>query len=147
MQILYRTPPGSGTYTPLADETSPVTQDRISQYRPVLGKTPQQDQLAFSAGQFVADRGNALWNLSFVVDRQHSDADVAIAFLALHAAIFGQVPVSNQSINFDLKVILLSGIVYMPNCAVTRFEPDAQSDQSTRCAYGFTGGSYTTTAP
>lgn len=149
MLIQYRTPPGSGEWLTLADEdplNANGTSDRISLYKPSLGKSPQREALAFSADTFVADRGNALWEVSFTVDREHASADAALKFVATHGLIFTAQPSATASTNFDLAISLAEHQkVYMPDCAVVRAEPDAHSDRSTRFSYQFTGPRYNRT--
>jgi hypothetical protein len=141
VKISYRTPAGSGGWQTLAEDGASPLLDSISGFKPDLSKNPQVDPLAFSVAPFVRDVGNGTWTVSFNVDRQHSTADDALAFLQSHADAM------NQLANVDLAFLVGAKTTYMPACALTRFSPDPHSDQSTRCQYSFTGGTYTSTSP
>lgn len=142
MKIEYRTPAGSGTYTVLADDASATTLDKISGFLPTVQKQPQVVPLAGSTTPFVQDRGNAVWQLSFVVDRQHASPDAAALFLATEAAIFGGVVG-----NFDLKVTIGAQVMYLVRAGLNQIQPLPLSDKSSVIQYGFTGSNWTATAP
>lgn len=141
MKIEYRTPAGSGSYATLADEGAGALAERIKGYQPRLTKQPMVSPLFQSVAPLVADLGNGTWALAFAVDRVHASPDAAALFLVTHPAVFNVVS------NFDLKITVGAQVVYFPACVMNEFTPEPHSDQSTVCKYGWTGGSYTTTAP
>lgn len=142
MKIEYRTPPGTGSYTILADDAnSSGLNDSIFGYQASLAKNPQNDPLAFSLAPYVRDTGNGTWTLSFGVERTHITPNAALLFILTHSAAL------NVLAELDLKITVGAQVVYFANCVLTRFEPDPHSDQSTRIGYTFVTGRYTTTAP
>lgn len=142
MKIEYRTPAGSGSYTTLADDASATLADKISGFAPSFQKSPQVEPLAGGSAPFVQDRGNAVWQLSFVVDRVHATPDAAALFLATEAAIFGAVIT-----NFDLKITVGAQVMYLVRAALTAFSPMPLSDKSSLIQYQFTATGWTSTAP
>lgn len=136
---------GSGSFASvLADEGDPAAgglASRITGLCPKLRMSPQIEHGYGAASVSVFDRGNQQWDLSFTIERVHTDESAAAIFLANHPADF-----CAQG-NLDLKLTTTGGITYMAACAVTEFTPDPHSDQSTRIRYAFVGGSYTTNEP
>jgi hypothetical protein len=140
MKIEYRTPPGTGNYTVLADEAATgvgALQERISGYQPAMRKTPQVEPLFQGPQPFVGDLGNATWTVKFSIDRVHASAAAALAFLDAEAAIFGAVVGA-----FDLRITVGTTVRTVGNCVLTEFTPSPHSDQSTLISYAFTGASY-----
>lgn len=139
-KIEYR-PAGSGPYAVLADETVAVLGARISAFAPKMRSNPDIVPGAWAEGVTVFDRGNRQWDLSFTVDREHADEGAQAEFISDHAAAMNDVG------NFDLKITTGDGVNYMPNCAITGFDPNPANDKSSVIRYAFTGGNYTTEEP
>lgn len=136
MKIEYRTPPGTGDYTVLADESVETLAARITGYQPVMRKSPQLVGLFRSASAPAYDRGNQVWSLRFGVERVHESAAAALAYLATHAAVFAGVA------NLDLKITVGASVLNLAGCALQEFTPAPQSDLSTFIVYGFVGPTY-----
>lgn len=141
MKIEYRTPAGSGSYTTLAEDGATLDA-RISGFTIPFTKSPQVEPLAGGTAPFVQDRGNATWQLGFVVDRQHASADAAALFIATESAIFGAVLT-----NFDLKITIGAQVMYLVRGALTGFNPRPLSDKSSLIQYSFVATNWTATAP
>lgn len=123
----------------LADEAAGALGDRIKGFKVTMVKAAAQvDELAWSAAASVNDTGNARWQISFGVDRQHASADAAAAFLADHPAAFATPPRAN----FDVKVTVGATARVVKKAAMTLLEPDEHSDQSTFIRYGWMGETY-----
>ena len=138
MKIEYRTPAGSGSYATLADESGATgLGDQISGYQPVPRKTPQTEQLALSAAQFVRDAGNTIWQLKFKVARVHASPDAAVEFVATHVALFTAFGAS-----VDLQITVGATVLHMLGAAMVTMPPEPASDLSTVFAYEFTGPTY-----
>lgn len=142
MKIEYRTPAGSGSYSTLADDASATLADKISGFTIPFSKSPQVTPLAGGAKPFIQDRGNAIWTLSFMVDRVHATPDEAALFIATESAIFGAVLT-----NFDLKITIGSQVMYLVRAALTQFLPRPLSDKSSLIQYSFVATNWTATAP
>lgn len=142
MKIEYRQTPSADTYTVLADDASVTLADKISGFTIPFSKSPQVDALAGGVSPFIQDRGNAVWNLSFVVDRVHATQDAAALFISTHAAIFG-----STITNFDLKVTIGAQVMYLVNAAITQYQPRPLSDKSSLIQYTFTAANWTNEAP
>lgn len=141
MKIEYRTPAGSGSYTTLAEDGA-TNAAAISGFLPSVAKQPQVAPLAGGAKPFVQNRGNAAWQLGFVVDRTHASPDAAALFVATEAATLGA-PLTN----FDLKVTIGTQVLYLVRCVLTQLQPAPVSDKSSLIQYGFVGSDWTATAP
>lgn len=140
MKIEYRTPAGTGSYTTLAEDGDALAA-AISGFAPALSKSPQVEGLAGSVLPFVQDRGNGVWQISFMVDRTHATPDASALFIATQAALFGVLT------NFDLKVTIGAQVLYAVRAALTAFQPQPHSDKSSLIQYSFVAANWTTTAP
>jgi hypothetical protein len=141
VKIEYRTPAGTGSYTTLAEDNDALAA-AISGFTVPLQMQPQITPLAGGTKPFVQNRGNATWQLGFVVDRTHASADAAALFIATQAAIFGAVLG-----NFDFKITIGAQVMYFVRAALNTFNPAPLSDKSSLIQYGFTGTNWTSTAP
>lgn len=141
MKIEYRTPAGTGSYTTLAEDGATLAAS-ISGFTIPFQKSPQVEPLAGGTKPFVQDRGNAVWQLGFNVDRVHASPDAAALFVATEAAIFGGVIT-----NFDLKITIGAQVMYLVRAALTNFNPRPLSDKSSLISYGFVATNWTATAP
>lgn len=132
---------GVGSWTALADDASATLLDKISGFRAVPSKQPEVVPLVRSEAPFIADRGNRLWAVSFLVDRSHATPDAAALFCATHPLIF-----ENQ-LNLDLRITVGGQVLYLSDAAVAGCEPAGQSDKSTLFNYAFIGRQYGTAVP
>lgn len=141
MKIEYRTPAGTGAYTTLAEDAATLAA-AISGFALACVKSPQVEPLAGGTAPFLQDRGNATWQLGFIVDRTHATADAAALFVAAEGLIFGGVIT-----NFDLKITIGAQVMYLVRAALTSFAPRPLSDKSSLIQYQFTATNWTSTAP
>jgi hypothetical protein len=150
MQINIRTAQtGGGAYTTFADSlnvTSPRTNRDLIDYKPPTLKMLEQiEPLAGGTGQFVANRGNALWIMSVPIQMWYATEIAARqAVVTLGAAL---------SIGLmDLQILDSADddAVYLPACSLGDFAPDAGTGQQgvyLKFTLKFTGNLFTTTAP
>jgi len=142
-RVRYTGPAGTmGSFGPLVDEapTSSLL-ETISAYRATPRKQPQIVPRFRATAPFIQDRGNRSWEVSFTVDRQHQSPAAAALFLAEHPLIFG------DGSNIDLKITIGGTVLFLGNAALSNFEPQPHSDQSSLTNYTFVGQTYTTTEP
>ena len=132
-----------GSFEALANEEATASSllETISGYRAAARKQPQIVPRFRAASPFIQDRGNRSWEVSFTVDRQHESPAAAALFLAEHPLIFG------DGANLDLKITIGGTVLFLGNAALSSFEPQPHSDQSTLTHYTFVGQTYTTTEP
>ena len=140
MKIEYRTPPGTGAFSVLADEADGGAQSlspRITGYCPSFGKVPMVVRMFQQVSPQVGDMGNATWDLAFGIERDHGTPDAAAAFLAVHAAVFG-----NVLGNYDLQITTGGTVILAADCALKNFKPRPPSDRSSFIEYGWTPTTY-----
>jgi hypothetical protein len=136
MKISYRTAAvGAGAYTVLGDESDRTA--TIRDYQPQMEGIAQVNPLFRSAKQFVADRKNRVWKLSFIIERTHASLGAAVDFLATHPAALPS--------NVDLKIEQGATVLYLVKAVMVAFQPMPRG-LSTACGYAYVGD-YTTTAP
>jgi hypothetical protein len=150
MQINIRTAQtGGGAYTTFADSLnviSPRTNTDLIDYKPPTLKTLEQiEPLAGGAGQFVANRGNALWTMSVPIQMWYATEIAARQAVATLGAAL--------SIGLmDLQILDAADddAVYLPACSLGDFTPDSGTGQQgvyLKFTLKFTGNLFTTTAP
>lgn len=129
----------------LADEDTPAaTQDKISGYHATFNGRPETVPLPVGTGQPVATfvyLREGIWNVGFMVDRQHASPDAAFAFVQQQAILLGATG------QLDLQIIVGAQNLYLPASSLTAFDPEPHSDLHSFIKYAFAGGTYTTVAP
>jgi len=151
MQVNIRTAQtGGGAYTTFADSLnviSPRTNVDLIDYKPPTLKTLDQiEPLAGNAaGQFVANRGNALWIMSVPIQMWYATAIAARQAVATLGAAL-----SIGLIDLEILDATSADAVYLPACSLGDFTPDSGNGQQgvyLKFTLKFTGNLFTTTAP
>jgi hypothetical protein len=141
---------GSGTaYTTFADDlnlTSPRTNPDQIDYRPPTLRTLEQIQpLAGGSSQFVANRGNALWNMQIPIRMWYaSEIAARQAIPALAAAL------NLGLIDVQILDTASTDAVYLTGCSLGEFTPDTRDGQSGVClsfTLKLTGPNFNNIAP
>jgi hypothetical protein len=140
---------GDGDYTTFADSLnviSPRTNTDLIDCKPPTLKTLEQiEPLAGGAGQFVANRGNALWTMLVPIQMWYASEIAARQAVATMGAAL--------SIGLmDLQILDAADddAVYLPACSLGDFTPDSGTGQQgvyLKFTLKFTGNLFTTTAP
>src|SRR5580658_5263059 len=138
MQVNIRTAQtGGGSYTTFADSLNVISP-------PTLKTLEQIEPLAGGSGQFVANRGNALWTMSVPIQMWYATPIAARQAVATLGAAL--------SIGLmDLQIMDASSAdaVYLPACSLGDFTPDTGTGQQgvyLKFTLKFTGNNFTTTA-
>ena len=140
---------GGGAYVTFADSLnviSPRTNPDLIDYRPpILRMLEQIEPLAGGAGQFVANRQNALWVMTIPVMMWYATAIAVRQAVGTLGAALNLGPV-------DLQILDLTATdaVYLPACSVGDFTPKSSPGQQgvyLEFTLKFTGNNFTTTAP
>jgi hypothetical protein len=150
MQINIRTAQtGGGAYTTFADSLNVIssrTNTDLIDYKPPTLKTLEQiEPLAGGVGQFVANRGNALWTMLVPIQMWYATEIAARQAVATLGAAL--------SIGLmDLQILDAADddAVYLPACSLGDFTPDSGTGQQgvyLKFTLKFTGNLFTTTAP
>lgn len=124
-------PAGDASWAVLADEAAG---EYIAGGPPHMRGLAQVEPLYGSQSPFVADQGNRTWTWTFVVMREHADAEAAAAFLASHPADISGL--------LDVQMIQGSTTTVMTDAVLTAYEPDEPTGRSTNIRYQFTGATY-----
>jgi hypothetical protein len=134
MKIGYRAQ-GTGAYTTIGDDT---TKAPIRDYKPRMAGIVQSTPLFRGANQFVAARGNRLWEVRFIVEDNQDTADLAMdSIQSLAEAIPDLV---------DLQIVEGGKTSYLTPAVFTAFEP-GYAGRNTLFAFTFVGKNLTDTAP
>lgn len=138
MKIEYRVTGSGGGYTVLADEgdAGDTTAPRITGYQPVFQKTPQSTAMFGAASKQVADVGNAVWSLAFLIVRTHASSGVARKHVSDQAVIFAAIN------TWDLKVTDGATVLTFAGSACKSVRPEPNSDLTTLIGYEFETQTY-----
>lgn len=150
MQINLRTAQtGAGAYTTFADSVNTISPranaDLIDYGPPALKLMDQIEALAGGAGQFVANRQNALWSLSIRIMMWYATATAAREQVATLGAAL-----NIGTVDLQIFEVSSADATYMPACSISEFAPKQGAGQQgiyLEFTLKFTGNNFTTTAP